>query len=247
MIDGDGARSIFIGNDRVRLHVLDNGHHADDQPPVLVVPGMGEHATEYAWLLDRLTDRRALAVDVRGRGRSDTPRTGYTWQDHIGDLRAVADARALDRPILVAFSRGSSYALGYALQFPDRVAGLVIGDYHARHAGLPEEFLDTQLAMMIRGVPVAERMSETAVRAVLAESREVPLWDRLSELRCPVLVIRGGRRGAVVTDDIARQWRQALPTVEIAIIAEAGHDLWSRDPDTYLEVLLPFLARAGAS
>ncbi|MFI5718845.1 alpha/beta fold hydrolase [Nocardia sp. NPDC051750] len=238
---------MFVDNGAVHLYVLDNGRSSGAQPPVLVVPGMGEYAEEYAWLLDRLGDRRVLVVDVRGRGRSSAPPTGYTWEDHIGDLRAVVDAVELERPVLVAFSRGSSYALGYALQFPDRVVGLVVGDYQARHAGLPLEFLGKQLEMMIRGVPVAQRMPEHAVRGVIAESREVPLWDRLPELRCPVLVVRGGRRSAVVTDDIAARWLTALPTVETATIGDAGHDLWSPDPDRYLAVLLPFLERLRPS
>ncbi|MEU1980794.1 alpha/beta hydrolase [Nocardia sp. NPDC019395] len=235
--------SVFVDNGAVRLYVLDNGRESSVRSPVLVVPGMGERAEEYAWLLDRLGDRRVLVVDVRGRGRSDAPRSGYTWEDHIGDLRAVVDAAGLERPVLVAFSRGSSYALGYALQFPDHVAGLVVGDYQARHAGLPMEFLGKQLEMTIRGVPVTQRMPEHAVRGVIAESREVPLWDRLSELRCPVLVVRGGRRGAIVTEDVAARWQTALPSVETATIADARHDLWSRDPDSYLSVLLPFLER----
>jgi pimeloyl-ACP methyl ester carboxylesterase len=66
-----------------------------------------------------------------------------------------------------------------------------------------------------------------------------------AELRCPVLVIRGGRRGRVVTDELAGQWQTSLPSVKMATIAGAGHDLWSRDPGAYLAVLLPFLERIG--
>jgi pimeloyl-ACP methyl ester carboxylesterase len=185
-------------------------------------------------------------VDVRGRGRSDIPLTGYRWEDHIADLRAVVEAEAVDRPILVAFSRGSSYALGYALEHPSEVRGLVIGDYFARHVGLPAEIADQQLRSKIRGVPVSERMSEHAVRAIFAEGREVPLWDRLTELQCPVLVIRGGRKSALVGEELAAQWQESLPSVELVMLPDAGHDLWSRDPDAYLAVLLPFLARVSA-
>ncbi|MGH3251192.1 MAG: alpha/beta fold hydrolase [Trebonia sp.] len=237
--------SAFINNAAVRLHVLDNGR-LSAAPPVLVVPGMGEYAEEYAWTLDRLGDRRVLVIDVRGRGRSDAPHAGYAWEDHIGDLRAVVESGQLEPPVLVAFSRGSSYALGYALQFPDQFRGLVVGDYYARHVGLPAEFAEQQLRMKIRGVTVAQRMPEHAVRGVVAESREVPLWDRLAELGQPVLVARGGRRGAVVTDEVAGQWRTSLPSVEMATIAGAGHDLWGRDLDAYLAVLLPFLEGIGA-
>lgn len=239
--------SVFVDNAGVRVHALDSGRIDAALPPVLVVPGMGEYADEYAWLLDALGARRVVVVDVRGRGRSDVPESGYTWEHHIGDLRAVVEALELDRPIVVAFSRGSSYALGYALTYPTDVRGLVVGDYFARHVGLPPEIADQQLQSKIRGTRMAERMPEHAVRQVVAESREVPLWDRLVELQCPVLVIRGGRKSALVGEELAAQWRAALPSVRMEIIADAGHDLWSRDVDAYLAVLLPFLAEVSAA
>jgi pimeloyl-ACP methyl ester carboxylesterase len=229
----------------VRIHALDNDVHGEDRAPVVVVPGMGESADEYEWLLHELGDRRVVAVDVRGRGRSDAPEHGYRWEDHIGDLRAVVESLGLDRPVLVAFSRGSSYALGYALAEPAGVRGLVVGDYFARHVGLPPEFAERQLAVTLRGVPMSERMPAHAVIGVARESREVPLWDRLHELRCPVLVIRGGRRGVLVTDEVTARWQASLPSVELATLPGAGHDLWSRDPDAFLAVLRPFLARVG--
>jgi pimeloyl-ACP methyl ester carboxylesterase len=238
----EGAEaSAFVDNAGVRLHALDNGRTDAPLPAVLAIPGMGEYADEYAWLLDALGDRRVVVVDVRGRGRSDVPESGYTWEHHIGDLRAVVETLDVERPIVVAFSRGSSYGLGYALTYPADVRGLVVGDYFARHVGLPPEIADQQLQSKIRGTVMAERMSEHAVRRVVAESREVPLWDRLVELQCPVLVIRGGRKSALVQEELAAQWRASLPSVQMEVIADAGHDLWSRDVDAYLGVLLPFI------
>ena len=239
--------SVFVDNGDVRLHVLDNGRSESPLPTVLAIPGMGEYADEYAWLLDALGDRRVVVVDVRGRGHSDVPEKGYTWEHHISDLRAAVDALGLDRPIIVAFSRGSSYGLGYALTYPTEVRGLVVGDYFARHVGLPPQIADQQLQSKVRGTVIADRMSEHAVRQVVAESREVPLWDRLGELQCPVLVIRGGRKSALVGDDLAAQWRESLPSVQMEIITDAGHDLWSRDVDAYLAVLLQFLERVSAT
>ena len=188
--EADSPYSVFVDNDGVRIHALDNRRVDATEPPVLVVPGMGEYADEYEWMLDALGDRRVVIVDVRGRGRSDVPESGYRWEDHFGDVRASVEQLGVDRPIVVAFSRGSSYALGYALHFPTELRGLVVGDYFARHVGLPAAFADQQLASKVRGVPIADRMPEHAVRQVFAESHEVPLWDRLVEIQCPVLVIR---------------------------------------------------------
>ena len=90
---------------------------------------------------------------------------------------------------------------------------------------------------------MSERMPAHAVHGVARESREVPLWDRVQEFEFPVLVIRGGRRGVIVSDAGAAQWEAALPSVEFAMLPDAGHDLWSRDRDAYLAVLRPFLDR----
>jgi pimeloyl-ACP methyl ester carboxylesterase len=236
----------WTDNDGVRLHYLERGPApASAPPPVLVVPGMGEQAQEYEWLLDELAadGRHVVAVDIRGRGPSDAPTSGYTWEDHYGDIAAVVDAARLERPVIVAFSRGSSYALGYALSRPGAVRGLVIGDYFARHVGLPLQAEAVMLGQTIRGVPMSDRMPDHVVRAIVADSVEVPLWDRLPDLGCPVLVIKGGRRSSIVSDEDLERYRAAPAEIEIALLPDTGHDLWSRDPDAYLAVLRPFLER----
>ena len=228
----------------VRIHYLDRAGSAGPSP-VLVVPGFGEAAPEYLWLLSALAPRRAVAMSARGRGRSDAPAAGYSWEDHIADIEAVVSAAGLERLVLVAFSRGSSYALGYALSHPETVDGLVVGDYWARHVGLPATFVEHQLTVSIRGVPVSERMPAHAVAGVQQESVEVPLWDRLGELRCPVLLVRGTRRSALADEAVVARWQEALPSVEVATV-DAGHDLWGRDPDGYLAEVLPFLSSIGS-
>jgi len=228
----------------VRLHYLERdalepSHHV----PVCIVPGMGERASEYEWLVDALPERHVVVVDVRGRGESDAPESGYTWEDHYGDVAAVIRATGSDRPVLVGFSRGSSYALGFVLAHPGVARGIVMGDYHARHVGLAAEAVEHQLNQTIRGVAMSERMPEHAVRGVVAESVEVPLWDRLGELGVPMLVIHGGRRSSLVKDDVVERYRAALPSVDVHQLPDAGHDLWSDDPDAYLAALRPFLDR----
>ncbi len=237
--------SVYTDNGGVRIHALDNERDGA-LVPALVVPGMGESADEFAWLLDALGDRRVLIVDVRGRGGSDAPEQGYTWADHYGDLLAAMATAELDRPVVIGFSRGSSYAFGAALHAPAPVRGLVINDYWARHVGLPPEALDVLMNQRNRGRTMAERMSPRVIERVILESEEIPLWDRLSELACPLLVIRGGRKGSLVSDEIVAQYRDAYPDVQVARIPDQGHDLWSRDVPTYLATLEPFLAAIDA-
>ena len=215
------AQSVYTDNAGVRIHALDNGVDDTSVPPVVVVPGMGESAEEYAWLLTELGNRRVVIVDVRGRGQSDAPAAGLPVGRPLRRSRGHGGGACVDRPVFVAFSRGSSYAMGYALAHPHEVRGLVIGDYWARHVGLPPEFGERQLAVVLRGVPMSERMPAHAVHGVARESREVPLWDRVREFEFPVLVIRGGRKSALVTDELAAQWEAALPGVELVMLPES--------------------------
>jgi pimeloyl-ACP methyl ester carboxylesterase len=232
----------WCDNHGTRLHYIDSGDRAPAFVPALVVPGWAEAADEYAWLPERLTERRVVVADLRGRGASDAPDHGYTWEHHVGDLAAIASASAVGPAVLVAFSRGSSYALGYALDHNQSVRGLVIGDYHARHVELPPAFVAANERMVVRGVPATDRVPRHVIERVQVESREVPLWHRLTECTFPVLLIRGGRRDALVDDEIEARYRAELPSVGVARIENAGHDLWSRDIDAYLAVLRPFLA-----
>lgn len=69
-----------------------------------------------------------------------------------------------------------------------------------------------------------------------------PLWDRLSELTMPVLVIAGER------DDKFRLLGQRLvatigPNASIAVVPSAGHAAHLAAPDAFLDLVEPFLAR----
>ncbi|MFI5046439.1 MAG: alpha/beta fold hydrolase [Acidimicrobiia bacterium] len=237
--------SIYVDNDGVRLHALDNERNGSGVP-VLTIPGLGEEADEYAWQLDELGDRRVVVVDVRGRGRSGAPEHGYTWADHYGDVLAVLGATGLDRPVVIGYSRGSPYAFGAALHSPSGVRALVINDYQARQVGLGPEMVERLLEMKTRGRTTAERMPEHAVRQVVLESREIPLWDRIPELDAPVLVLRGGK-SMVVDEEAQAKYLAASPRVRIETLPDRGHGLWStKDRAPYLALLLPFLAEVDA-
>jgi pimeloyl-ACP methyl ester carboxylesterase len=95
--------------------------------------------------------------------------------------------------------------------------------------------------MVVRNVSATERVAPHVVEQLVAESEAVSLWERLQELECDLLLVRGGGVGALVDDEQEARYRAALPTIRVATLAHAGHDLWSRDPDAYLDALRPFL------
>jgi pimeloyl-ACP methyl ester carboxylesterase len=237
----------WADHDGLRLHYLDSGDGDDAGVPAVFVPGFGEEAAEHRPLLEALRPRRVLAVDLRGRGRSAVPEASYTLEQHVADLDAIVRAAGVDRVHVLSYSRGTTYALGWAVGHAAQVAGLVVGDYAAHQMVPPEWFGEAAIRRKWRGRPIVERMPATAIRALLADAADVPLWDDLARLRVPALLIRGGAEGAIATDAIEARYRAALPQVEVVTFEASGHDLWDPDPDRYATTVRDFLARADGA
>jgi pimeloyl-ACP methyl ester carboxylesterase len=71
---------------------------------------------------------RVIAYDARGHGRSDPAPApdAYRYQDLVADLVRVMDERGIDRAVLAGASMGAHTALRFALEQPERVAGLAL-------------------------------------------------------------------------------------------------------------------------
>jgi pimeloyl-ACP methyl ester carboxylesterase len=70
---------------------------------------------------------RVIAYDARGHGASDPAPApdAYTYADLAGDLLALLDERGVERATLAGASMGAHTLLRFALEHPERVAGLV--------------------------------------------------------------------------------------------------------------------------
>lgn len=72
--------------------------------------------------------RGLVGVDLRGRGDSDKPDSGYGLEAHAGDVVRVLDHLGLEDAVLAGHSMGGFVAIKTALLFPDRVRALVLLD-----------------------------------------------------------------------------------------------------------------------
>jgi 3-oxoadipate enol-lactonase len=93
-------------------------------PPVILIHGFTLDSRLWEAVIGPLSaGHTVVAYDVRGFGRSSVPREPYAHRD---DLRALLDAKKLDRVALVGHSVGSHQALEFALAYPDRVERLAL-------------------------------------------------------------------------------------------------------------------------
>jgi pimeloyl-ACP methyl ester carboxylesterase len=72
--------------------------------------------------------RGLVGVDLRGRGDSDKPDSGYALATHASDVVRVLDHLGLENAVILGHSMGAFVALKTALAYPDRVRALVLLD-----------------------------------------------------------------------------------------------------------------------
>lgn len=239
-------RDGWARNGAVRIHYIDRPALLDgDRLPLLVSPGVWEPAERALPLCDALT-RRVVAVSYRGRGRSDTPATGYDLEDHLGDLAAAVDDAGLDRLALLAFSRGVGPALAYALGHLDQVAGLVIVDHPPVHFAWAPGTAAIWKGRTYLGRRFTDFMRPAAFDGIEREARQVEFWDDLPRLTCPVLLLQGLAAANPIPPEIveadAARYRALVRDLRVVGFSASGHMIPDEEPEKYHQVVEAFLA-----
>jgi pimeloyl-ACP methyl ester carboxylesterase len=125
-------RDVYVtAADGTRLFADDRGPIASPLTPVLCLPGLTRNSRDFEPVFGLLEERRrVLALDLRGRGRSDRasdPAT-YTPATELQDVLQVLDHLQLERVALIGTSRGGIIGMAMAALAKQRLAGLLLND-----------------------------------------------------------------------------------------------------------------------
>lgn len=134
-------RSELFEVNRIRIHTVTEG----DGPLVLFVHGFPESWFSWRHQLRALADAgyRAVALDVRGYGRSSKPEEidAYRMLAHVADNVALVHALGADDAVIVGHDWGSPIAAASALLRPDvfRAVALLSVPYSPPGGNRPTE------------------------------------------------------------------------------------------------------------
>jgi pimeloyl-ACP methyl ester carboxylesterase len=123
---------------------------------VVLFNGLGEISASWARITDEVsTTTRICAYDRAGQGWSDDVATPQDGIAAAADLHTVlAEAGEAGPFVLAGHSIGGTYALTYAAQYPDQVAGMVLLDSSSPHQFSTVSAYPRQYAAMRRGLAV---------------------------------------------------------------------------------------------
>jgi 3-oxoadipate enol-lactonase len=235
-------------------------HTITGDGPLTVVLTHGLAAGESVWAAQvaALAPRyRVLTWDLRGHGRSAANPGPCAIADLAADLRAVLDDAGVERAVVLGHSAGGVIAMRFALDHPQRTAGLVLVGTASECNERARQFYEDLAALAEgRGMePVYRRLGVSSAQAqqaptdpatfarvarAMASLNAAPLTPRLAEIRCAAQMIVGekdflGAGGSVI---LHRQ----IAGSALAIVPGRGHGIFLEDPDGFNRLVLDFLA-----
>lgn len=205
--------------------------------PVLFLHSAGGNTAQWSAQLTHLRrSRRAIAVDMRGHGRSALPGNGdFRIEAMAEDLATIVDQLKLERFVAVGHSLGGHVATTYAGAHPDRVAGLFLLDPASDGRMMPKEMGDGLMAALRSDAYQAtiDGYWESIIGGAAPAIR-----DRImSDLRAtPAATMIGGLESLLNFDPVTplRAYRGRKTTL-ITALNETPASLQNLDPDLVCE------------
>jgi pimeloyl-ACP methyl ester carboxylesterase len=112
----------------LRLHVREYGARTATGVPVVYLPGLTRTTADFDVLAPALAygkpQRRVVAIDSRGRGRSeyDIDPQNYSLAIELADVVTVLTAIEIGQAVFVGSSRGGLLSMLLAVAHPNRVS-----------------------------------------------------------------------------------------------------------------------------
>jgi 2-succinyl-6-hydroxy-2,4-cyclohexadiene-1-carboxylate synthase len=238
----------------------------DDAPALVLLHGFTNSGASWRPVISGLGERySAIAPDIRGHASAATaepvtldavladiaalaPREftllGYSQGGRIALHVALAMPKRVKRLVLIGASPGlADEAERTARRLADerlaeQVESMPIEEFARQWA---ETAVLRDIASDIAAVSHADRLQSTpaglasALRG-LGTGALPSVWERLPELRMPVILIAGERDAKFTA--LARQMARLIPQASVEVVAGAGHAVHLERPEQVVEVLL---------
>ena len=120
-------------SDELSLYARDYaGAEGAARLPVIAIHGLTRNSADFGTVAPLIADtgRRVLALDVRGRGRSDRAADPMTYQPPVyaKDVLALLDQAGVGRAVFLGTSMGGLITMALTAMAPDRVAAAILND-----------------------------------------------------------------------------------------------------------------------
>lgn len=263
-----GSRPIqrrFITVNGVDLAVLEVG----SGPSVILVHGSVTTSELFRDTLAYFSDRYHLvAVDLRGYGHSQKPGSSYTMKQFADDLFGLIEAMQLEQVVLLGVSMGGFVAQRFALDHPEKLAGLVL--CATSNGELADGLLDDgDVAESVKRVgwrafsqemitgafppgthpdlvqPLIAQIDTWNEKVIVGATESIKQFstrNQLHQIKVPTLLMAGGEDQQLPVL-FSQRIAEEIPDAHLEVFNGVGHFMMIEDPARFHSVLETFLAK----
>lgn len=261
-------RMSYFEHQGCQLHYQDRGQGE----PVLLVHGLGSSIQDWEFQMPHLLQqRRVLAIDLRGHGRSGKPRETYSMEGFAADVAALIEHLGLPNVHLVGISMGGMVGFQLGVDRPELLRSLTVVNCgpEVKIRTLSDRWqlakrwsLSRVLSMRAIGKGlgrllfprpeqaelrsrIEQRWTENDKRAYLASLDAIIGWgvrERLAAITCPTLVVTADRDYTPVASKEA--YVGELSNARLVVIENSRHATPMDQPERFNALLDDFLAQA---
>ena len=243
------------------LHYFLHEGGSTRRPPLVLIHGAGGDHLSWPPEVRRLPDQRVITLDLPGHGKTDGPGC-QSIEDYARRVVKVLDGCGFSRAVFTGHSMGGAIALELALDYPDRVAGMVLISTGA-WLPIPPSVIENaanqstlllavqRLQELSFGSQTSPALSEISLKRLTEIRQPLLLGDlvacdrfnmtgRLGAIRSPALVVCG-------TEDKLTPLRfseflsSQIPGAALQTVQGAGHMLMLEQPDRLAKLVRVFL------
>ncbi|MBL0923617.1 MAG: alpha/beta hydrolase [Sphingomonadaceae bacterium] len=243
--------------------------------PLILLHGYSDTHRSFEPLLNELPESiDVIAFTQRGHGDSSKPDNDYSASAFARDLDAMLDAQDCQSTVIVGHSMGSRIALRFALDYPDRVAGLVLIGAFASFADNPgvqalwdedvsklADPVDPEFVRAFQTSASSEHLSKQLLDDAVSESLKMParVWrgalramldeeliDDLDSITVQVKLIWGNQDPFAGRADQDRLLF-ALPRASLFVAEGFGHSPHWEKPQLAAQEIVHFCHEVGRS
>ena len=237
--------------------------------PIILIHGLSDSWRSFERVLPSLPESvHAYTVTLRGHGDSSRPEGGYRIRDFAMDIKSFMDLKNIENAVIAAHSMGCLVAQSTAIEYPERVKGLILigSPYRPSEKDDLEAFGEFVLTTLEDPVPsefVREFQESTIVKPVpedfleniIEESLKLParVWKaviesfmqddlsgELKKINAPTLLVWGDKDGMFDRTDQEEQLA-VIKNSQLLVYEGVGHGVHWEEPERFAEDLSNFI------
>jgi len=240
--------------------------------PLVLIHGLGGDHREWAMQIPVFAQKfRVIALDLRGHGETDKIGEKYSLPTFAKDVIGLLDKLEIDKAYFCGVSMGGIVTLQIALNYPERVKGLILVNTTARlteqaakvvlrwvelfqtkgfDAYFDQVIKDAFHPSFIEANPELikqikemsrNRDFQTVIKAAFG-LQSFNFVDQLEKINAPTLIIHG-EDDKVIPVEEAKLLHQKIPNSELIIFPRCGHATIIEKAQEFNKTVIEFLEK----